>query len=111
MPDPSKSAHSRSVALAQVAAKGGEAMSAPARAAFLKTFEDAVDPDGTLDPVERAKRVSAARKSYFAKLAAASVKSRRKAHDQKAAKETADWVRRCADDIEFAGERDHADSV
>jgi len=45
---------------------------APARAAFLARFErevDAVDPEGKLDPVERARRVVYLRRLYFARLA------------------------------------------
>ena len=49
---------------------------APARAAFLSRFEREVGPDGTLDPVERARRAEYARKAYFARLAFASAKAR-----------------------------------
>jgi hypothetical protein len=45
---------------------------APGRAAFLARFErevDAADPDGKLDPVERARRVVYLRRLYFARLA------------------------------------------
>ena len=45
---------------------------APARAAFLARFEreaDASDPEGKLDPVERARRVAYLRRLYFARLA------------------------------------------
>jgi hypothetical protein len=52
------------------------AHTAPARAAFLSRFEAEVDPDGTLDPVERARRAEYARKAYFARLAFASAKAR-----------------------------------
>jgi hypothetical protein len=48
----------------------------PARRAFLAKFEAEVDPDGTLDPVERAQRAEYARKAYFARLAFASAKAR-----------------------------------
>ena len=37
--------------------------------AFLDRFEREVDPDGTLDPAERAKRTEHARKAYFLSLA------------------------------------------
>jgi hypothetical protein len=53
------------------------ARTAPARRALLARFEAQVDPDGVLDPVERAKRAESARKAYFARLALASVKARR----------------------------------
>lgn len=37
--------------------------------AFLRRFEDQVDPDRTLSPRERAKRAAEARKIYYARLA------------------------------------------
>ena len=49
---------------------------APARAAFLSRFEREVDPDGVLDPEERARRAEHAKKAYFLKLALASRKAR-----------------------------------
>jgi len=45
---------------------------APGRAAFLARFErevDASDPEGKLDPLERARRVAYLRRLYFARLA------------------------------------------
>jgi hypothetical protein len=48
-----------------------------ARTAFNDRFEREVDPDGTLPPAERAIRAEHARKAYFLRMAAASVKSRR----------------------------------
>jgi hypothetical protein len=52
------------------------AHTAPARAAFLSRFEREVDPDGILDPQERARRAEHAKKAYFIKLALASRKAR-----------------------------------
>jgi len=52
------------------------AHTAPARKAFLDRFELEVDPDGTLDPSERARRAAHARKAYFARLALKSAKAR-----------------------------------
>jgi hypothetical protein len=52
------------------------AHTAPARAAFLSRFEREVDPEGALDPVERARRAEYARKAYFARLALASSRAR-----------------------------------
>jgi hypothetical protein len=52
------------------------AHTAPARAAFLGRFEREVDPDGTLDPGERARRAEHARKAYFLRLALASAHAR-----------------------------------
>lgn len=45
---------------------------APARAAFLARFErevDTSDPEGKLDPIERARRIEYLRRLYFARLA------------------------------------------
>jgi hypothetical protein len=52
------------------------AHTAPARAAFLGRFEREVDPDGVLDPRERARRAQHARKAYFLRLALASAHAR-----------------------------------
>lgn len=49
----------------------------PARDAFLKRFEDEVDPERRLSPQERAKRAEAARKAHFARLALKSARVRR----------------------------------
>jgi hypothetical protein len=51
--------------------------SAPGRAAFLARFEREVDPDGTLDSEERARRAEQARSAYFARLSLAAAKARR----------------------------------
>jgi hypothetical protein len=50
---------------------------APARAAFNARFETQVDPEGILDPAERAKRARHARKLFYAQLAEKSAKARR----------------------------------
>lgn len=52
------------------------AHTAPARAAFLGRFEREVDPDGVLEPRERARRAEHARKAYFLRLALASAHAR-----------------------------------
>jgi len=54
------------------------AHTAPARKAFNDRFDREVDPDGVLDPVERARRAEHARKAYFLKLALKSAQARRK---------------------------------
>lgn len=54
---------------------------AAARAAFLDRFEDQVDPDRVLDPVERARRAASARKAYFTRLALKSAQARRRGGD------------------------------
>ncbi len=48
-----------------------------ARAALLAKFERQVDPQGTLDPAERARRALSARKAYFARLSLRSSIARR----------------------------------
>jgi hypothetical protein len=48
----------------------------PGRDAFMAGFEDAVDPDGTLPPEERAKRAANLRRAHFTKLAIKSAKAR-----------------------------------
>lgn len=54
------------------------AHTAPARAVFLSRFEREVDPEGLLDPQERARRAEHAKKAYFLKLALASSLARKK---------------------------------
>ena len=54
------------------------AHTAPAREIFLSRFEREVDPDGLLEPQERARRAEHAKKAYFLKLAAASSTARSK---------------------------------
>ncbi len=54
-------------------------ITAPARRAFLDKFEQQVDPDGTLDPQERAKRAEHAKRAHFQMLALKSAAARKKA--------------------------------
>ena len=54
------------------------AHTAPARKVFLSRFEREVDPEGVLEPQERARRAEHARKAYFLRLATESSKSRAK---------------------------------
>ena len=49
----------------------------PGRDAFLRTFEDQVDPERRLNPQERAARAEAAKRAYFARLALRSAQKRR----------------------------------
>jgi len=51
---------------------------APARRAFEQRFEREVDPEGTLPDDVRHRLAEAARKAYFARLACASAKARRR---------------------------------
>lgn len=56
-----------------------KARTARAREAALTRFEREVDPDGMLDPVERAKRAESAQKAYMTRLSyKASVARRRR---------------------------------
>jgi hypothetical protein len=50
---------------------------APGRQGMLRKFENQVDPDRTLTPEERAKRVESARKAYYTRLSMLAVKARR----------------------------------
>lgn len=59
------------------------ATTANGRAAFLDRFEREVDPDGVLDPKERARRAHHAKRAYFLTLALASVKARRRNRQRK----------------------------
>jgi len=52
---------------------------AKARETFLQRFELEVDPDGLLDPAERATRAEHAKRSYFLNLAYLSARARKKA--------------------------------
>lgn len=52
------------------------ARTANGRRAFLERFEREVDPDGKLDPTERALRAEHLRKAHFQRLALASAKAR-----------------------------------
>lgn len=49
----------------------------PAREAFLKRFETAVDPDGQLPPDERYRRAEHAKRAYMLRLAKKAVAVRR----------------------------------
>jgi hypothetical protein len=53
------------------------AATAKARQAFTDRFEREVDPEGILDPIERAKRAKSARSAYFQRLALKSARARR----------------------------------
>lgn len=55
------------------------ARTANARAAFLRRFEDQVDPDRKLSEAERLQRAEHARKAHFQRLAQRSAAARRRA--------------------------------
>jgi hypothetical protein len=54
------------------------ARTTPARRAYLKRFERMVDPDGILDPVERAERAKHAMRAHMTRAALRSAQSRRR---------------------------------
>lgn len=56
---------------------GAEKMTAPARQGFARRFEQLVDPDGVLDPAERAVRAERARRAHMLVLAERSAAVRR----------------------------------
>ncbi|TWF80033.1 hypothetical protein FHX44_115970 [Pseudonocardia hierapolitana] len=49
-----------------------------AQAGLVARFEREIDPDGTLEPAERARRVESARKAHMKRLALKSAKARRR---------------------------------
>ncbi|BCB79134.1 hypothetical protein GCM10022251_19590 [Phytohabitans flavus] len=53
------------------------AATAAARAAFVDHFEREVDPDGVLDPAERAARAASAKKAFYTRMALRSAQVRR----------------------------------
>jgi hypothetical protein len=66
------------------------ARTAPARAALAAKFDREVDPEGVLDPVERARRAAHARRAHYLRMQLRSVESRRKAADLLAAAQAAE---------------------
>lgn len=50
---------------------------APARAGMMARFEREVDPDGVLDPADRARRAESAKSAHYARLALKSAQARR----------------------------------
>jgi hypothetical protein len=72
-----------------------EVMIGPAHAGFRRRFERLVDPNGRLDPAERAIRADRARRAWMLTLAARSVEARRnKRADPVAKSESAQEVDR-----------------
>lgn len=62
-----------------------EIMLGPAHRGFRARFEKLVDPDGSLDPKERAIRADRARRAHMLDLAAKSAKARRQRRNVEAA--------------------------
>jgi hypothetical protein len=65
---------------------GGLEMTKAAREAFRSKFECEVDPEGVLDPAERARRAEMARNAHFARLAYLSVVARRRRRERPGAR-------------------------
>jgi hypothetical protein len=63
--------------LALAAQRDPREYTGPARQAFLRRFEEEVDPEHKLPEAERLRRATAARRLYFAKLALRSAQARR----------------------------------
>lgn len=57
----------------------------PARQALEEKFEREVDPEGVLDPAERARRAAVAKRMYFRELALRSAKARARRKGQEPA--------------------------
>jgi len=54
------------------------ARTAPARAAALDRFERQVDPDGTMNPTERARRAESAKRAFYLGMTLKSHEARRR---------------------------------
>ena len=66
------------------------AATAPGRRAFIEKFEREADPDGTLNPAERAKLAENLRRAYYQKLAFRSARARQRAKEGRTAAFTGD---------------------
>ncbi|WP_204342784.1 hypothetical protein [Micromonospora terminaliae] len=55
------------------------ARTAPGRQAALDRFEREIDPDGTMDPVERARRADCLRRAHMARLSLKAAQARKAA--------------------------------
>lgn len=64
-----RSQRARVAALARHSRTDGSTATQAAREAFLSRFERQVDPDGVLDPVERARRADLAKRAHFQSMA------------------------------------------
>lgn len=78
VPPSERALHARVAALTRWSQNDPVAGTAPARQAFAGRFDRQVDPDGVLDPAERARRADRAKRAYFAALALKSAQTRRK---------------------------------
>lgn len=64
-----RSQRARIAALARHSRTDGATATQAARDAFLSRFERQVDPEGRLDPAERARRAELAKREHFQRLA------------------------------------------
>lgn len=64
-----RSARARIAALSRHSRTDGADATRQAREVFLSRFERQVDPDGALDPVERARRADLAKRAHFQSMA------------------------------------------
>lgn len=64
-----RSQRARIAARARWAQQDGSTGTQAARDTFLARFERQVDPDGLLDPVERARRAESAKREHFQRMA------------------------------------------
>lgn len=64
-----RSQRARIAALSRHSRTDGTEATSAAREAFLARFERQVDPDGLLDPQERARRAELAKREHFQRLA------------------------------------------
>jgi hypothetical protein len=74
---PSRATWGRIGGLTAWARNDPETMVGPAHAGFRRRFERLVDPEGILEPRERAVRADRARRAYMLSLAAKSAQARR----------------------------------
>ena len=77
-PDPERRARARNAALTRWSYEDPVAGTAPARRAFLDTFERRVDPEGKLPPAERARRAERLKRVHFSEMAKKSAEARRR---------------------------------
>lgn len=66
-----RSRRARVAALARWSREDGHQGTQAARESFLDSFARKVDPDGELDPTERERRATAARREHFTRMAMA----------------------------------------
>jgi len=76
---PNANGHQRAAAHSLHAQHDSRELTSAARQKFMSRFEREVDPDGLLEPQERARRAAHAKAAYFGRLGVLSGKARRRA--------------------------------